>query len=465
MSVPEQSRARSGRPGGRAHLAWTVSPLLLAVTALGRSSQNAGQTTYPLLGHSALHMSNGTIGELGAAAGVVGILCATVIVGRTRREHVLALLAAGQALGLAAFVLLAVPSGSAGLWGAALALGAYGGLAFPSLMTAIGSGPREERAKALAIFATALSASLLVGPLVEAGVLHALGGSLRATFAALMPFPALATLLSVMAARRALPTVEPAADDEVGRSGWLRSTLRHKSTRSVAPALRTQPAFRVAVTMMVTYQIPFAALVTFGALLARHSDGVSASGAEIAFGAFFGVSLLVRSTLALATPRRATPALLAVSVVATIVGVALVAGARGFPLLLGGMALLGVPHGSTLPLASGVLAEWTPGEQLSRANGLLMACTNSASVVVPPICGVLADAIGYTHMFLLLEVPVVVLGGTLLALLRSPRSPLRSTWESEVSRGAEVPSTTTPDTVPIIPDDAVQSALPGRRER
>lgn len=438
---------------GHAHLAWTVSPLLLAVTALGRSGQNAGQTTYPLLGRSALHMSNGTIGELGAAAGVVGIFCAIVIVGRARRDHALVLLAIGQALGLAAFVLLALPSGPGGLWAAALALGAFGGLTFPSLMTTIGSGPREERAKALAIFATALSASLLVGPLVEAGILHALGGSLRATFAALLPVPALATLLAVLAARRAPVTPEPAAGGEVGRSVGLGSILRRRGTRPAAARLRTQPAFRVAATMMVTYQVPFAALVSFGALLARHADGVSASGAEIAFGVFFGISLLVRSTLALATPRRARAALLVGSVAATVGGVALVAGARGFPLLLGGMALLGVPHGSTLPLASGVLAERTPGEQLARANGLLMASTNSVSVIVPPICGALADAIGYTHMLLLLEVPVLLLGGLLVAQLRSPSSPVRSTALQETLRGSEMPLAGAPDTVPVVTGD------------
>lgn len=463
MSVPERARARPGRPGGRAHLAWTVSPLLLAVTALGRSSQNAGQTTYPLLGHSALHMSNGTIGELGAAAGVVGILCATVIVGRSRREHVLGLLAAGQALGLAAFVLLALPTGRAGLWGAALALGAYGGLAFPSLMTAIGSGPRAERAKALAIFATALSASLLVGPLVEAGVLHALGGSLRATFAALMPFPAVATLLSVLAMRRALPSDEHRPDD----SGPAR---RRPSTAEVgaslpATPLRRQPAFRVAVTMMIAYQVPFGALVTFGALLARHTDGASASGAEIAFGAFFGISLVVRSTLALATPRRSTAALLVASVAITVGGVAVVAGARGFPVLLVGMALLGIPHGATLPLASGVLAERTPGQQLSRANGLLMASTNSVTVIVPPVCGWLADAIGYPHMFLLLEVPVVALGAGLVVLLRSPHSPLRSSAVEEVPLSSEVPLGATPDTVPVVSDDTAETVLHARPER
>lgn len=432
------SPGRSRSPGGRAHLAWTVSPLLLAVTALGRSSQNAGQTTYPLLGRSALHMSNSTIGELGAAAGVMAILCAG-LVGRARREHALALLAVGQAAGLAAFVLLALPSGRIGVGVAAVALGAYGGLAFPSIMTAIGSGPRHQRAKALAIFATALSASLLVGPLLEAAVLKALDGSLRATFAVLLPLSAASTLLALLAVARARKVALIRVAEEEGRPSSVQhtgATAPEGSRSGPAAAVRGQPAFRVAVTMMVTYQVPFAALVTFGALLARHTDGLSASGAEAAFGVFFGVSLLVRTSLALLTPRRATAMLLAASVATTAAGLALVAEARGFPLLLCGMVLLGLPHGATLPLASGLLAEQTPEHQLSRANGLLMATTNTVTVVVPPFFGWLADAIGYPHTFLLLEAPVVVLGALLVAQLRSPRFPAM-TWEPEI---AELPA-------------------------
>ncbi|MHB1774830.1 MAG: MFS transporter [Acidimicrobiales bacterium] len=428
----------AGPPAGRAHLAWTVSPLLLAVTALGRSSQNAGQTTYPLLGHSALHMSNSTIGDLGAAAGVTAILCAG-LVGRARREHALAMLAAGQVCGLAAFVLLALPSGRLGVGAAAVALGAYGGLAFPSIMTAIGGGPRHERARALAIFATALSASLLLGPLLEAAVLEALGGSLRATFAVLLPIPAASTVLAVLAATRERKATLASRRDEAGRpSSAQRTGAPAGGADGIEPAaaVRAQPAFRVAVTMMVTYQVPFAALVAFGALLARHTDGTSASGAEAAFGVFFGVSLLVRTGLAVATPRRATALLLAASVAATAGGLALVAEARGFPVLLCGMVLLGLPHGATLPLASGLLAEWTPEHQLTRANGLLMATTNTVTVVVPPFCGWLADAIGYPRTFLVLEVPVVVLGALLVAQLRSPRFPV--TWrEAEI---AELPA-------------------------
>ena len=414
MRTPPSTEARAA-----SRLAWTVSPLLLAITALGRASQNAGQTTYPLIGRSLLHVSNSTIGALGAAMAVVGIVCATVVVGRTR-HHALTVLTVGQGFGLAAFGLLATPTGQPGLWAAAMALGAYGGLAMPSLMTVIGGGARAERARALAVFALALSTSLLVGPLVESAVLHALGNSLRATFAVLVPVPAAATALAAGAAlrhRAELRRRAEAQDEQAGASVTAGPAERF--------AWRSAPGFRLAVLAMVTYQVPFAGLVAFGALLARHVDGASASGAQLAFGVFFGVSLAVRATLAFTSQQHRSAALLVGSVAATVAGVALVGTARSFPLLLVGMAVLGLPHGSTFPLSSAILAERTPRAQLARANGLLLAANNIVIVIVPFVCGWLADSLGYGPMFLLIEVPVVALGMLLLAQLASPRSPLR----------------------------------------
>jgi MFS family permease len=176
---------------------------------------------------------------------------------------------------------------------------------------------------------------------------------------------------------------------------------------------------------MLTYQVPFAALVAFGALLARNADHTSAAGAEVAFGVFFGVSFALRGLLAFASPKPSTVPLLALSVAATVAGIALLSAARSFAPLVFAMALLGIPHGATFPLASGLLAERTPRDHLARANGQLMASANAVSVVVPLLAGWLAGLVGYPHMFLLVEVPVVLMGAALFAQLRSESSPLR----------------------------------------
>jgi len=297
------------------------------------------------------------------------------------------------------------------------------------------------RARALAVYAVALSTSLVVGPLLEAGVLHLLDNSLRHTFAALLPLPAAATALSILwvlrghRSRRALspsagpsltdgaPLDPPFMDPPIHDAPHPVASVDVGAARSVAGSvpLWRQPAFRLAVATMLTYQAPFVALVGFGGLLGHREDHLSASGIELAFGVFFAVSLTVRALLAWRGKGAHRHVLLVASTLATVVGVGVVAAAHGPGVFLAGMAVLGFPHGATFPLASGVLAERTPSVDLARANGRLMAVTSSVAVVVPFACGWLALAVGYRSMFLLLEIPVLGFGLLLMTQLRADR--------------------------------------------
>lgn len=479
--------------GGPRRSAWfwggtavSPAPYLLAVTVLGRAAQNMGQTTYPLIAHQLLDVGNGVLGAIPAAAGLLSVVTSATLAARTTRSSALPMLAAGQALVVAAFALLALSTGVAGLWSAALLLGVGGGLVFPATMTMMGWAPAERRARALAVFALALSIGLVFGPLIESEVLHLLDGSLRATFALMLPMPVLATVVAATAQWRR-PTPEPDAgapragadptsgaakagaagkDPTVAAGGtpassaeptavgtplvsdvatemgvapgprppaWgaALSTASRRWTRVGAgrgdrqrlPALLHYPAYRLAVTVMLTYQAPFAALVTFGALLARRADGTSAAGASLAFAVFFAVSLGLRS-MVVASPVRHRRIALVFAVVTTAVGLAALGSSRGVAPLVVGMAVLGAPHGLTLPLASGLLAEGVPAHVLGRANARLMATTNLVTIVVPFACGWLVSAIGYRSMFLTLELPVVVFGTVLLCALRAANRPV-----------------------------------------
>ncbi len=446
-------------------------PFLLAVTLLGRAAQNMGQTTYPLLARDRLHLANDTLGILTALAGLAGVATSAVLTARIPSRRALWAITAGQATALASFVLLALPTGIPGLWLAAAALGIGGGLVFPATMTAIGSGPQGQRARSLAVYALSLSAGLVIGPLAEAAVLHLLHERLRPAFAALLPLPLLATLLVALAARRhggGLPAT--AADD----GGPPRATPLHNDAhklhnveeeapgsrspspvgsseptgletppsalpggqplppppdpaggrlrlhRRPDPPLWRHPAFRLALLTLLTYQAPFAALVTFGGLLGRHVDGVSAAGVEVGFGAFFTVSFLIRALVAAHSPLRHPRLVLAGSLAATVLGLLLLAGGPGSPSFFAALAVLGAPHGVTFPLASATLAEGTEPGLLARANARMMATANLVTILVPLACGALASAFGYRVMFLTVEAPVLAtaLG---LAMERRPR--------------------------------------------
>lgn len=422
-----------------------VAPYLLAMTVLGRAAQNMGQTTYPLVARQLLGIGNGAVGAMTASAGVVSVVAGTTLAARATARSALGILTAGQAMVATAFALFAVPDGTAGLWAGALVLGVSGGLVLPSTMTMIGSAPAHRRARALAVYALALSAGLVVGPLLESVVLHLGGGSLRGAFATLVPVPVAATALGATAAWRRHATAprrstsRPLAVGGTEGRGPVNPAPPGATTSPTAadpattgptttgptaprpaprPPLRTFPAYRLALATMLTYQAPFAGLVTFGALLARRVDGTTAAGASLAFGLFFAVSLAVR-TAVVVSPVRHRRAALVFAVIASTAGLAALGSGRGLAHLVVGMAVLGAPHGLTLPLASGVLAEGVPSHVLGRANARLLATTNLVTIAVPFACGWLAGAIGYRAMFLALEVPVAAFGGLLLATLHS----------------------------------------------
>ncbi len=423
-----------------------AAPFLVAVTVLGRSAQNIGQTTYPLEARQLFGISDGLLGTIVAVAGIAGVVTAATVGARVTVSNSLVMMTAGQSMTLAAFVLLALPqAGVPGLWMGIVLLGTGGGLVFPATMTAVGGGAKGNPARPMAVYALALSVGLVVGPLLESGTLHLLSQSLRETFAALLPIPAAATAIAAAGAftlgrqrqplvtmtALELPPTDPAlgpptatvplvARTTIGAPRGIRGAREARETGRRPPLLRI-PAYRLSLATLLTYQAPFAAIVTFGGLLARRVDGASPAGVELGFAAFFTVSFVVRALVVRTSPIHHVRLALISSVVATAGGIALLALGHGFVIFTLAMAVLGAPHGLTFPLAAGKLAEGVSPADLGRANARLMATTNSASVAVPLVFGLLAGIIGYRSTFLLIEVPVALFASALiLELARRP---------------------------------------------
>jgi len=310
-------------------------------------------------------------------------------------------------------------AGVVGLWASALLLGGAGGIIFPATMTLVGSRASVP-SRALALYTVALSLGLAGGPFIEAACLHLTGQSLHETVAALLPLPVISLLLALRAERGDRLTrqvVAPQADVDV-HNGTGDAPSRDAGT---APAkerrpLLALPAYRLALAIMLSYEAPFVALMAFGGLLARHSYGVSASGVEIAFTSFFAASLAVRGTLVRYSPLPTLGLPLVASVALTAGGLALLGLGHGFAALLIAMAMLGMPHGLTYPLAGAHLAE-SLSDELGRANGGLNASIGAVAVVIPLACGWLSEAIGLRGTFLALEVVIVLFGSALLVQL------------------------------------------------
>jgi DHA1 family multidrug resistance protein-like MFS transporter len=406
------------RAGHRPLRAFEGAGFILPVTALGRAAQNAGQTTYPLIGHELLQLSNHLIGVIVAVAGAAGVLASATIGARATTSNAYRTLAVGQALLVVAFVALAVPrAGVVGLWTSALLLGGAGGIIFPATMTLVGSRAHVP-SRALALYTVALSLGLAGGPFIEAACLHLTGQSLHETVAALLPVPVASLCLALRAARGDRRARQPATAHDANQDHTTDAPPRGTGAAptSVRRPLLALPAYRLALAIMLSYEAPFVALMAFGGLLGRHSYGVSSSGVEIAFTSFFAASLAVRGALVRYSPLPTLGLPLVASVALTAGGLALLGLGHGFAALLIAMAMLGMPHGLTYPLAGAHLAE-SLSDDLGRANGGLNATIGAVAVAVPLACGWLSEAVGLRGTFLALEVVIALFGSALLVQL------------------------------------------------
>ena len=406
---------------------------LLIASATFRSAQNMAQTTLSLLGKS-LGLSGAAIGAVSAGSNLIGaatmvLFTARLATGSSRRA-----IAAGSAL-LALALLLFDLSSPIGLVIAACVLGAAGGLSMPSLATAVGeqaslrhsTGPGARRssrigpARALAVFGLVLSASLTLGPLLESAVLAASHQHLRAAYLTFLPI----AILGVLAVGKQRPRK---GAEEHQRVSTIESLQGLK-------ALFSNRRWSLAMCAQAIYSVPFAVVVVFGGLVGKSLFQAAPSEVEGAIAVFFAMSLLSRALLAWHPMAAHRVRLFALCVTLTFVGLSLLGLGRGTVVFFVALALLGVPHGFTYPLALALVAESVPREELGGANAGMSAISSVINVVAPLVLGVVLDDFGARLMLLCAGVPVLVL----TAVLRRLKDAGRAIHGPAVPTSAELP--------------------------
>ncbi|MDA8182836.1 MAG: MFS transporter [Acidimicrobiales bacterium] len=386
--------------------------LLLVVTMLFRSSQNMAQTTLSILGHDRLDMSPSLIGLVMAAASLCGVAATAWFAPRVPAAARRIVVTASMALVAASLGAFAAAPNVIVVACAAAVLGVGGGVAMPTMMTMAGSGDEARRDRDLALYTLALSASLAVGPLLEALVLGESGQSLPVAYLAFMAMPLVAIVLLVWR----------------GVGGGRRLIGRSpKGTASAGyRALLANRQWRLAVTGTLLYQVPFVAIVAFGGAMARSVDHASPAGTELAFAAFFATSFAARAWVVRYAPIERKVGAFFVAAALTVVGLVLLATGTGVVLFAVSLAVLGIPHGLIFPVALALVAEGAgTSEGLARGNAGLLAMVNLSSVGIPALLGGLVQLFGYRYMVLAVLLPVAAFSG-LLAAGSSRSGPLRS---------------------------------------
>ncbi|GAC1449630.1 MAG: MFS transporter [Ktedonobacterales bacterium] len=383
---------------------------VLVLTILFRAANNMVQTTTPLLIESALHGGSLEVGVIAAVFAFAVVIAAMSVARHVRPARI-------QIVVLAAFILftLTMPLFAlvSSVWqvAALMALSGFvGGILQPFLLTltATHSSPRT-RDRNLGLFSLALSASLLVGPMLETATLGVDHDRLRPVFVIFALTGVAAIALSawmVLAARRG--PVDPASQT-VALGPPSRYPLRR---------LAHNQTYLLALVGNATYVIPFALLVAFGGTYAHLAFHSTYSAVQVLFAGFYAASFVARGIVSYRAPLAHKRAVLVLSLVLTIAGLLTLGLTQGA--IAGTLAfiLLGVPHGLTYPVATSLIADSVSGEELGFANSLFGSAGGVVGLIVPLLAGVLITRVGYHTLFALAALAVGAICVLLLLWIR-----------------------------------------------
>src|SRR4051794_8683686 len=339
-----------------------------------------------------LHLSY-SAGGLHVAAFAVGSLIAGLVSGRLERAigrralfwSAAALMAAGAA-GLTAGRVAAATVGSV------LVMGLGGGVLLVPIQAALADHHGERRAVALteANVAASLAYLVLIGVLSLTAALHA---GWRVALLASLAVPALAWWSN----RRLAIDAPPPPRVAHGR----------------LPAV-----FWIAAAMLFCTTAAEWCVTAWGATFVEDAAGVSADAAVALMAGYFG-GVVAGRTLGSRLARRHDPArLLALALVLTAAGFAVLWPSTAPAQALAGLALLGVGLGNLFPMGVSVTVALAP-ERAVLASGRAVVTTSFAVVLAPLTVGTLADATSLTAALGVVPVALALAAAALVLVRRA----------------------------------------------
>ena len=375
--------------------------VLVAMTIAFRATNNMVGTTIPLVAKYELGFSQTVVGLLSSAYMITNLVTNTFITPRMRGVLLQRFFVVATFANVALLPLFYLAN-SVTIWLVALASGLVNALITPVIMAYASSGPDPERM--LNLYSTALSLSLVLGPLYETALLQ------RVTYSEVfLYFIPVALLLAMLSPRVKIKVRER-------KGGSARGDLRN-------------PGLISAMLAITTYNVPFAAITTFSAILAEQRFHVESALAYSVYIPFFTASFLTRLLMTI-RPFENLRRPLSVSIVITALSLVGQAFAQNYTEFLAFYFILGIPHGSVFPMATVLISRTSKPEERVALNAYFMAYNNVLFIVVPPVVGLLSDLIGLANAFAVL---VLVVFASAVPLARYMRMPFFSSRTSSTS--------------------------------
>ena len=368
--------------------------VIVSITFSVRASNNMYMTEIPLIAKYVFGFKEFLVGSISAFAATGTFIMSALINSRLRagrRRFVFIASSLVYALVFPMFYL----TNAVTIWPVVFVAGFSLGALMPNIITSAGLLPdRKQRERLLSLYTLTLSVSLVAGPALETYLLDLM--PLLKTFLVFSVFPIAVFVLSF----------------------FLRfPEEKEKSNAPVSEVLRNH-GFRAAVYNIMTYNIPFAFMLTFGGIYAVSRFGVHYATVTLMFSTFFFTSFLSRLLLSIRPPDDIWR-LMILSVVITSVGLIGIIESPNILVLEMFFLLLGFPHGFTYPLSVISISRSSNISTRNAANSIFFSVMMAVGALMPLVSGVIVSYIGLRYSFATL-IPVILL--LLLLLYREMRS-------------------------------------------
>ena len=358
--------------------------LLMLLTFSVRANNNVILTTIPLISKYYLNFNSVEIGILAAGAvGSTAVMSALInsrLCPRKRRKLFISSIIIYSILEPLFYF-----SNTYSIWLLVLLSGFFFGSIMPNIMSSAGTiRDKKIRERTLTLYTLSLSASLVVGPLTESYILEYF--NLYQLFLFFIPFGVIAVALSFK----------------------IRFPEENKNKIKKNINVLGNPGFKLSVFNNISYDIPFALILTFGGIFARTEFNAPYSFVELLLAGFFGLSFLSRFFLTY-RPTKKLYKTTTISIIITVAGLIMIYLSSSLIIYFIIICFLGIPHGLTFPTSLTALSRSFKEDEISVANTYFYALMMFLAVVVPSVSGLMVYSVGLRYTFLLFVIPVIIL--------------------------------------------------------
>ncbi len=358
--------------------------LLMSVTFSMRAENILVQTNVPLISKYYLNFNSIEIGAISAvivgSAGIMSAFLNSKVCYKKRKK-----LFVSSIIVYSILEPLFYFSSDYTIWFLVIFSGFFFGAVMPNIISSASViKNRRYRERVLTLYTLSLSASLVIAPLIESYILRYY--NLYQLFLFFIPFGILSIILSLK--------IKFPEDS------------RNKKDKNIN--VFKNHGFRLSVFNNISYDIPFALILTFGGIFANDEFHAPYYFIEVLFAGFFGFSFVARGYLSY-RPVKRLYITTSVSIITTIAGLILIYFSNSLMFYFIVISILGIPHGLTFPTSLTALSRSFNSSEISVANTYFYAVMMFIAVIVPSMAGLSVYLSNLRDTFLLFSIPVIIL--------------------------------------------------------